>query len=156
MRRKLTAKRPNTKCQELMPKIKWASYQEAVTFPWLPAHSILKWIGGDTYMLDPLPPMSSLFQSSQVAICSPRWSKGAFQLSRGHRIQPGGGVSRGKLEPRSAPKGRQKSCDEGSRGTSVFTVLSRTRTICTGDRTDLLQPTITRSYPAPPCFLLFQ
>jgi hypothetical protein len=27
--------------------------------PWLPAHSILKWIGGDISMLDPLGRMSS-------------------------------------------------------------------------------------------------
>jgi len=31
--------------------IKWAGNQEAVTVPWLSAHSILSWIGGDTYML---------------------------------------------------------------------------------------------------------
>jgi hypothetical protein len=34
-------------------KLKWAASQEAVTFPWLSAHSILKRIGGDTYMVDP-------------------------------------------------------------------------------------------------------
>jgi len=31
---------------------------------WLPAHSILKWIGGDTSMLDPLLRMSRAFLSS--------------------------------------------------------------------------------------------
>jgi hypothetical protein len=29
-------------------QIKWAQCQRAVTIPWLQAHSILKWIGGDT------------------------------------------------------------------------------------------------------------
>jgi hypothetical protein len=60
--------------------IKWANDQEAVTFPWLPAHSILKWIGGDISMLDPFRAMSSLFQSSRVAICSPCSSEGAARL----------------------------------------------------------------------------
>src|ERR1039458_8485281 len=30
---------------------KWARCQGAVTLPWPRAHSILKWIGGDTFML---------------------------------------------------------------------------------------------------------
>ena len=36
-------------------KFKWAGNQEAVTVPWLSAHSILNWIGGDNSMLDPFP-----------------------------------------------------------------------------------------------------
>jgi hypothetical protein len=53
-----------TDCQPIT-KIKWADYQEAVTFLWLPAHSILKWIGGDISMLDPSLWMSS-FNSELV------------------------------------------------------------------------------------------
>lgn len=34
-------------------KLKWAASQEAVTFPWLSAHSIRKRIGGDSYIVDP-------------------------------------------------------------------------------------------------------
>ena len=34
-------------------KLKWAASQEAVTFPWLSAHSIRKGIGGDTYIVNP-------------------------------------------------------------------------------------------------------
>ncbi len=33
-------------------KLKWAASQEAVTFPWLSAHSIRKGIGGDTYIVN--------------------------------------------------------------------------------------------------------
>ena len=33
------------------PQIKWADNQEAVTLPWLSAHSILSWIGGDISMV---------------------------------------------------------------------------------------------------------
>ena len=33
-------------------KLKWAASQEAVTFPWLSAHSILKRIGGDGFIVD--------------------------------------------------------------------------------------------------------
>jgi len=39
-------------------KLKWAASQEAVTFPWLSAHSILKRIGGDSYIVDLLNRMS--------------------------------------------------------------------------------------------------
>jgi hypothetical protein len=35
------------------PQSKWADNQEAVTLPWLAAHSIRTGIGGDTSMLDP-------------------------------------------------------------------------------------------------------
>ncbi len=38
---------------------KWADCQEAVTIPWPTAHSILKRIGGDTYMVTPLQALSS-------------------------------------------------------------------------------------------------
>jgi hypothetical protein len=34
-------------------KLKWAASQEAVTLPWLSAHSIRTGIGGDTSMLNP-------------------------------------------------------------------------------------------------------
>jgi hypothetical protein len=40
----------NEKCCR---KLKWAASQEAVTFPWLSAHSILKRIGGDTTIVNP-------------------------------------------------------------------------------------------------------
>src|ERR1019366_372626 len=33
--------------------LKWAASQEAVTLPWLSAHSIRTGIGGDTYIVDP-------------------------------------------------------------------------------------------------------
>jgi hypothetical protein len=33
------------------PQFKWAGNQEAVTLPWLSAHSILSWIGGDISMV---------------------------------------------------------------------------------------------------------
>jgi len=33
-------------------KLKWAGRQEAVTFPWLSAHSIRKGIGGDTFIVN--------------------------------------------------------------------------------------------------------
>ena len=39
-------------------EIKWACCQGAVTLPWPQAHSILKWIGGDTFMLRPAVEMS--------------------------------------------------------------------------------------------------
>jgi hypothetical protein len=39
-------------------KIKWAASQEAVTFPWLSAHSIRKRIGGDNYMVAPFDALS--------------------------------------------------------------------------------------------------
>ena len=45
-------------------ELKWANLQEAVIISWLPAHSILKWIGGDSSMLDPLLTMSRAFLSS--------------------------------------------------------------------------------------------
>src|ERR1022692_4518859 len=35
------------------PNLKWAASQEAVTLPWLSAHSIRTRIGGDSYMLNP-------------------------------------------------------------------------------------------------------
>ncbi|PYX31033.1 MAG: hypothetical protein DMG80_10905 [Acidobacteria bacterium] len=37
----------------LVRKLKWAASQEAVTFPWLSAHSILKRIGGDINIVNP-------------------------------------------------------------------------------------------------------
>jgi hypothetical protein len=44
--------------QRYLRKLKWAGSQEAVTFPWLSAHSILKRIGGDTFMVVPFAQMS--------------------------------------------------------------------------------------------------
>ena len=35
--------------------------------PWLPAHSILNWIGGDTFMLVPSPQKSSI-------LCTGNWA----------------------------------------------------------------------------------
>jgi hypothetical protein len=48
-----------------MPEnLKWAASQEAVTLPWLSAHSIRTGIGGDTYIVDPPPRLSrSNFQT---------------------------------------------------------------------------------------------
>src|SRR5271166_3994018 len=40
------------------PQLKWARCQGAVTLPWPRAHSILKRIGGDTFMLRPVVEMS--------------------------------------------------------------------------------------------------
>jgi len=47
--------RPNKKWPK---KLKWAASQEAVTIPWLSAHSIRKGIGGDTYILNLTQPLS--------------------------------------------------------------------------------------------------
>ena len=44
----------------LRKKLKWAARQEAVTFPWLSAHSIRKGIGGDTYMVNLAEGLSSI------------------------------------------------------------------------------------------------
>jgi hypothetical protein len=38
---------------EKVQTLKWAVSQEAVTFPWLSAHSIRTGIEGDTYIVDP-------------------------------------------------------------------------------------------------------
>ena len=40
--------------------LKWAASQEAVTLPWLSAHSIRTGIGGDSYMLNPQPRLSRI------------------------------------------------------------------------------------------------
>ena len=52
------------RCAEGLGKIKWACRQGAVTFPCPQAHSILKRIGGDVYMVPPLDPLSSGLQGS--------------------------------------------------------------------------------------------
>jgi hypothetical protein len=59
---------------------KWAGDQEAVTLPWLPAHSILNWIGGDISMLDPIAWMSSPYsiQISWLILTAPVWIAGSF------------------------------------------------------------------------------
>jgi hypothetical protein len=44
---------PEPKAKSREPKLKWAASQEAVTFPWLSAHSIRKRIGGDNYIVVP-------------------------------------------------------------------------------------------------------
>jgi hypothetical protein len=41
------------KPQDVGYALKWAASQEAVTFPWLSAHSIRKGIGGDIYIVNP-------------------------------------------------------------------------------------------------------
>src|SRR6266436_309033 len=41
-------------------KLKWAASQEAVTLPWLSAHSIRTGIGGDTSIVDPPPRLSRI------------------------------------------------------------------------------------------------
>src|SRR5437763_9043304 len=60
---------------------KWADDQEAVTLPWLPAHSILNWIGGDISMLDPIAWMSSPYsiQVSWVIFTAPPESQVHFR-----------------------------------------------------------------------------
>jgi hypothetical protein len=40
--------------------LKWADSQEAVTLPWLSAHSIRIGIGGDSYIVDPPPRLSRI------------------------------------------------------------------------------------------------
>ena len=47
-------------CCGFLRKLKWAASQEAVTLPWLSAHSIRTGIGGDVLMVDPLPRLSSV------------------------------------------------------------------------------------------------
>ena len=42
---------PIAACQAVSRKLKWARCQGAVTFPWPRAHSILKRIGGDNFIL---------------------------------------------------------------------------------------------------------
>jgi hypothetical protein len=41
-------------------EIKMGRQPRSGDFPWLSAHSILNWIGGDTSMLDPCAQMSSI------------------------------------------------------------------------------------------------
>ncbi len=48
---KMIPQSPGSDGGEKYEAFKWAGNQEAVTVPWLSAHSILSWIGGDTYML---------------------------------------------------------------------------------------------------------
>jgi hypothetical protein len=42
------------------PNLKWAASQEAVTLPWLSAHSIRTGIGGDNYIVDSPPRLSRI------------------------------------------------------------------------------------------------
>jgi hypothetical protein len=57
---------------------KWAASQEAVTFPWLSAHSIRTGIGGDIYIVFPSPRLSRInFQHKTVSICDNSTPKGA-------------------------------------------------------------------------------
>ena len=62
--------------------LKWAASQEAVTLPWLSAHSIRTRIGGDTYIVDPPAGLSRInFQpptSSIVSICEFRAKRSAI------------------------------------------------------------------------------
>src|SRR5208337_513889 len=49
--------------------LKWAASQEAVTFPWLSAHSIRTGSGGDTYIVDPPVRLSRInFQTLQIVL----------------------------------------------------------------------------------------
>jgi len=55
--------------EEVPENSKWAASQEAVTFPWLSAHSIRTGIGGDAYIVFPPPRLSRInFHPNIVSI----------------------------------------------------------------------------------------
>jgi hypothetical protein len=51
---------PRLRGGEKPRNLKWAASQEAVTLPWLSAHSIRIGIGGDSYIVDPPPRLSRI------------------------------------------------------------------------------------------------
>src|SRR6266566_1385776 len=50
-------------------KVKMGRQPRSGDFPWLSAHSILNWIGGDTSMLDPSAQMSSILSFIFLTVC---------------------------------------------------------------------------------------
>ena len=54
---------------KLTTTIKMGRQPRSGDFPWLSAHSILNWIGGDTSMLDPSVQMSSILSFIFLIAC---------------------------------------------------------------------------------------